>query len=454
MLKRSFAILLIILYIIFSFSVSFAGSAPNAGVRTGTDILDCSASDAESDAGVDIIIGTDAAAASKVAVPEISAPSAILIEAETGQILYEKESRARRHISAACKIMTILVALENADLSSNVTVSADSVIPEGSALNLEVGAKYKLIELLYATMLTPANDAAIAIAEYVSSGDIKKFIIKMNETAAGLGMENTHFSNATGLLDNSQYTTAEDFALLIRYAIRNPTFNALFSARSRPWYGTGNRPEILTSSNQLFWSYEGIEGGKAGFNNKDQQTIVSTALRTNVELICVVLDAPEKTMYDDATTLFDYGFDNFWKSTLVRKGELLKTAELDGKTIRLVSQSDIMYMHPIGDNYIKEFSSIAELSLPLKTTIPAGTATYILDDGTEVNISLYPETGIVPPDDTRTKIRKDITANKDIFMLIIMLLAVEAILMLFNLGKFLGKLYTSRIKTNKKRRVD
>jgi D-alanyl-D-alanine carboxypeptidase (penicillin-binding protein 5/6) len=440
MQKRRFTIILTLLYmVVFTFSVSYGDTSPGTDTNSG------------SHPGVDIVIGTGVGAASKVPAPEITSPSAILVEAETGQILYEKESRTPLHISAACKIMTALVAIENADLSSNVTASADSVGSEGSGLNLEIGAKYRLLDLLYATMLTSANDAAIAIAEHVSSGKIDKFVDKMNETAAELGMKNTRFFNPTGLLDARQYTTAEDLALLIKYAIKNPTFNELFSARSRPWYGTGNRPEILTSSNQLFWSYEGIEGGKAGYNNKDQQTIVATALRTNVKLICVVLNAPEKTMYTDAATLFDYGFNNFWKSTLVSKGELLKTADLDGKPIRLVSQSDIMYMHPIGESYIKEFTSTAELTMPLKTTIPAGTATYILNDGTEVNVSLYPETDIVPPDDTRTMIKKDIQENKDIFLLIAILLAIEAILLLFNFGKLFGKLYTFIMNRSKQK---
>jgi len=382
-------------------------------------------------------------AANNVPAPEISAPSAILMEADTGQILYHKGKDSKLHISAACKLMTILVAIENADLYSNVTISSDTVIMEGSSLNLEIGAKYPLVDLLYATMLTSANDAAIAIAEHVASGNIKKFIDKMNETAKKLEMNNTHFSNATGLFDQMQYTTAEDVAKLISYAIKNPTFSKLFSSRSRPWYGTGNDAKILTNSNKLFWSYDGVEGGKIGYNDKDKQTIVCTAARNNMKLICVVLDAPEATMYSDATTLFDYGFGNFWKSTLVKKGDVLKIAEMDGKPIRLISQNDIMYVHPIGEDYIKEFSAEASLTLPLKTSIPAGSARYILEDGTEIDISLYPETEIVSPDDTLTIIRKKINENRDIFVLVFILAAIEAILLLFNLGRLLGRLFTS-----------
>jgi D-alanyl-D-alanine carboxypeptidase (penicillin-binding protein 5/6) len=412
MYKSNIVAVLMILVIVFSYSVSFANPQQIEG--TG--------------------------AASNVPAPEISAASAILVEAETGQVLYHKNSHALLHISAACKLMTVLVAIENSDIYSNATVSADSINIEGSALNLEVGAKYQVADLLYAIMLTSANDAAIAVAEYVSAGDIDKFTAKMRETALKLNMNDTNFTNPTGLYDEKQYTTAYDISLFVRYAIQNPIFNRIFSAKARPWYGTGTETRILTSSNKMFWGYDGVEGGKTGYNKKEQQTIICTANRSNLKLICVVLDAPESTMYSDAASLLDYGFNNFRKSTLVRKGEHLKTSELDGKEIRLVSQSDIMYVHPLGENYIEEFSADAELKLPLKKSVPVGSAKYTLQDGTEIVVSLYPETEVVPPDDTLTKIRKKVIENKDIFFLVAILLVIEAILMLVSIGKFFKKL--------------
>lgn len=386
------------------------------------------------------------AAAARVPVPEISAPSAILLEAETGQTLYSKSSKAPLHISAACKLMTVLIAIENSDLYANVTASADSVVAEGSALNLEVGAKYQMIDLLHAIMLTSANDAAVAIAEHVSSGNIDKFVAKMNETAEKLKMANTNFTNPTGLYDEYQYTTAGDISLLIKYAIQNTTFNKIFSTMVRPWYGTGNEMRILTSSNDLFWSYDGIQGGKTGYNKKEQQTVISAAARLNIKLICIVLDAPKESMYSDATALFDYGFDNFRKSTLVGKGELIKTSWLNGNAVRLISHDDIMYVHPSGESYIKEFSAEAELNPPLKKAIPAGSAKYVLNDGTEVSITLYPETEVVQPEDEMTRLRKKVTDNKDIFILVAVLAAIEAMLILIQIGKLIGKLVTLIVK--------
>ncbi len=413
-----------------------------ASTNTGTGIA-ASGNDAgnttDSNTGTD---STGYGAASRVPVPEISAPSAILIEAETGQVLYHKNSEIPLHISAANKLMNVLVAVENSSLSSFVTVSSDSADTEGSALNLEIGAKYLMSDLLHAVMLTSANDAAVAVAESVGAGDISKFVGLMNETAQNIELTNTNFSNPTGLYDESQYTTARDLALLVRYAVKNPQFNSIFSAKVKLWYDAANTPRILTSSNQLFWSYDGLNGGKIGYNNKDQQSVICTATRKNMKLIAIVLDAPEKSMYTDTSALLDYGFNNFWKSTLVSKNELIKTVEYEGHQIKLVSQSDIMYVHPIGESYIREFEATADIKPPLKRTIPAGSATYILGDGTEVNITLYPESEIIPVEDTKTRIQKKINENKDIFLMVAVLLAIEVILLLYNLGKLFVKLVT------------
>lgn len=425
MYKRSIFVLFLLVFILmFSYTVSFAVTPQAIG----------------------------AGAASTEPAPEINAPSAMLVEAESGQVLYSKDSQQQLHISAACKLMTVLVAIENADLYSYVTVSSDSVDAEGSALSLEAGAKYPLEDLLYAIMLTSANDAAKAVAEYVSAGDIGKFVAKMNDTAAKLNMTNTNYTNPTGLFDDNQYTTAGDISLLMKYAVSNTTFNRIFSVKVRPWYGTGNDTKILTSSNKLFWGYDGIEGGKTGYNKKEQQTIISTASRGNMKLICVILDSLEKTMYTDAAALFDYGFQNFRKTTLVSKGEILKTAELDGNEINLISQNDISYVHPLGESYIKEFNATADLKPPIKKTIPAGSARYILQDGTTVNISLYPETEIIPPEDFLSTARKKILENKDIFLLVLFLIVIEVILIVFNIGKLLKKLVLMLAKRFKRHR--
>jgi D-alanyl-D-alanine carboxypeptidase (penicillin-binding protein 5/6) len=389
-------------------------------------------------------------AATMVPVPEISAPSAILVEAETGQTLYYKNIDIPLHISAANKLMTVLVAVENGQLSSFVTVSSDSVDTEGSVLNLKVGQKYLLSDLLYAVMLTSANDAAVAVAEHISSGDISKFVELMNKTAQKLEMTNTRFTNPTGLYSEGQYTTARDISKLVRYAVKNAQFNAIFTAKADAWDYAGSESRFLTSSNRLFWEYDGIRGGKTGYNNKDQQTVICTAARSNLQLISIVLDAPENTMFTDTTALFDYGFNNFRKSTLVSKNEIIKKVTYEENEVRLISQNDIMYVHPIGESYIKDFEATADLKPPLKRTVPAGNAVYILGDGTKVSISLYPDSEIVPVEDVKARIQKRIIENKDIFLIVAVLLAIEALLLLYNIGKLFSKL-VSLIMRRKRR---
>jgi D-alanyl-D-alanine carboxypeptidase/D-alanyl-D-alanine carboxypeptidase (penicillin-binding protein 5/6) len=393
---------------------------------------------------------TGRGAASTVPAPEISAPSALLMEAETGQILYEKNINAPLHISAANKLMTILVAIENGNLSSNVTASSESVNTEGSMLNLVVGEKYLMGDLLYAIMLTSANDATIAVAEHVSSGDIGKFVDLMNKTAEKLGMTDTYFTNPTGLYDENQYTTARDIALLVRYAIANPQFNTLFTSKVRLW-SDSKTSRLLTSPFDLFWEYDGILGGKTGYNTKEKQTVISTASRSNLRLISIVLDAPEAAMFEDTKALLDYGFENFRKSTLVSRNEVIKTVEFEGHEVRLISQSDIIYVHPLGESYIKDFEASIDLRSPLKRTTPVGSAVYILNDGTEIRISLYPESEIVPAEDMKTRIQKLITDNRDIFIIVAVLVVIEILLLIANIGKLIARLIAFLQRRDRKR---
>jgi len=364
----------------------------------------------------------------------ISAVSAILTDTERGQVLYGKDFQKRLHISAVCKLMTVLIAVEKGDMSLNVTISQDSVDADGSALNLEVGKKYPLMDLLYGIMLTSANDAAKAVSENVG-GDVDKFVIVMNEEAANLKMVGTHFTNPTGLYDENQYTTAKDISLLIKYALTKPVFNNIFSVKARPWdYGEG-QTKILTSPNKLFWSYDGVDGGKTGYINKGQQSLITTAQRDNMRLVCIMLDTPEENLFTDATAVLDYGFSKFRKSVLVNKGDVLKTAKIDDSEINLISQSVIYYIHPVGDSYIKEFSSTSFLEPPIKLSTAAGNAKYTLGDGSVINIDLVPEKEIVPPDDFITSAKTKIQENRNLLYLVVFLLLLEVIIIIVKLIK-------------------
>jgi len=385
--------------------------------------------------------------------PNIDAPSSILIESRRGQILYEKNSREKLHISAACKIMTTLVTIEKmqGELDSKVTISKESADTEGAALKLEVGEKYSVEDLLYAVMLRSANDAANALAEYVG-GDMENFVALMNDKALELNLLDTHFSNPSGLYDETQYTTAYDLSLLIKYAIGNPIFDRIFSTKSRPWANSDGTFDILVNQNNLFWEYEGIDGGKTGFNNNDQHTAITTATRNGQRLICVVLDSPKDSVFVDSEKLLDYGFNNFRSGILVRKGEPLKTIQVGDKEINLVSINDVYYTYPIGDSYIKNYEvKVAEnLEPPIKKSVSIGTARYILADDTIIDISLYPDVDINPPEDFATIVKKKLMENKDILYLLAILLVIEVILILYNIIKLIGKVFKKTSISEKK----
>lgn len=383
----------------------------------------------------------------------ITAPSAILTDAERGQVLYEKNPKERLHISVVCKLMTVLIAVESGKLNSNVTVSTDSLDATGSALNLEAGEKYSLEDLLYGIMLTPANDAAKAVAEFIG-GDTDKFVALMNSTANKLNMTNTHFVNPTGLYDEKQYTTAYDLSLLMKYALANDTFNSIFSIKAKPWDYNNSEAKILTNQDKLFWSYNGTDGGKTGFNDKDRQSAVTTATHGDMRLICIVLDSPEADLFTGSTTLFDYGFGKYMKSVLVHAGDILKTVNLDGNDINLVSSSDASYIHPLGDSYIKQFSATSILQAPVKKSNKGGTATYTLNDGTIINIDLYPDKDIVPPENFISTAKDLLLANRNILYLIVFLLMLEFIFMLAYTIRLIKKVCRKISKSGKPKHIN
>jgi len=359
---------------------------------------------------------------------DIKADSFILAEADRGQKLLSRNPDKKLHISAACKLMTVLIAVENGNLQANITISKDSVEVGGSALNLEAGEKYTLEDLLYGIMLTSANDAAIAVAEHIA-GDMDSFVNLMNQTAAKLKMKDTRFTNATGLYDEEQYTTANDICRMISYAIRNPEFKKIFSTNARPWTHNGKNTTILTSPNKLFWSYEGIEGGKTGYNNKELQSLIATATRDNLSLICIVLDSPEKHLFTDATSLFDTGFDEFKKSVLVKAYEKFPVVDANGKEINLVTRENIYYVHPCGESYIEDLKVTADVNNISKSNQIAGTATYLLSDGTAIDVPLYPENEVAP-DNLLTSSINLFKENRNILWLLIVLVSIEIILII------------------------
>lgn len=238
---------------------------------------------------------------------DISARSAVLVDADSGQILYEKNAKERLPMASTTKIMTALCAVELADISDVITVDRRAVGVEGSSVYLQEGEQLTLLQLLYALLLQSANDAAAAIA-IGTAGSIEAFAKEMNQKALELGLKDTHFDNPHGLDSEQHYTTARDLALIARAALAHPTLRAICATRKITIPGAEeNQVRVLVNHNKMLRSYEGAIGVKTGFTKRSGRCLVSAAERNGLTLIAVTLSAPDD--WNDHTRMLDAGYE-------------------------------------------------------------------------------------------------------------------------------------------------
>lgn len=252
----------------------------------------------------------------------VSAKSAILMDQQSGRILFEKDAHTKRRIASITKIMTAILAVESGDLDKFVTVSSNAVKTEGSSIYLKPNEKIKLKDLVYGLMLRSGNDAAVAIAESVG-GSLEGFVFLMNLKAAEIGMTNTNFANPHGLDDHeNHYSTAYDMAILTKYAMENETFREIFGTK---FYRAPNPGEkwdrIWKNKNKLLTSlYADSTGGKTGYTKLAKRTLVSTASKNGMDLIAVTLTASSTRDWQDHIDMFTYGFKDFDLVKVLQQG--------------------------------------------------------------------------------------------------------------------------------------
>lgn len=247
--------------------------------------------------------------ASEGKLDSISAKSAILVEAKNGRALYSKNGSARMPMASTTKVMTAIVALESGiSLDMQIKVPSEAVGIEGSSVYLRQNEVVSLEMLLYALMLSSANDAALAIAHTVS-GSVEAFVDLMNEKARVLGLANTHFTNPHGLYDDGHYTTAEDLAKIMVYAMKNEDFAKITATQTKAFARGDGTSFLLTNHNKLLKTYDGVIGGKTGFTKKCGRCLVSCAERDGLRLIAVTLNAPND--WNDHKELYDFGFASY-----------------------------------------------------------------------------------------------------------------------------------------------
>ena len=246
--------------------------------------------------------------------PSVSAQSAILINAEDETVYFEKSADQALGMASTTKLMTALVVAEHSSPEDIVTVSSEAVGIEGSSIYLIQGEKLTVEELLYALLLSSANDAATALAIFVG-GSVDAFSQMMNERAAQMSLNQTHFTNPHGLYHEDHYTTARDLAIIAKEVLDVPLLRKIVATEryTIPHDGVPDR-RLLLNHNKLLRTYDGAIGMKTGFTKKTGRTLVSAAERNGITLIAVTLNAPSD--WQDHTNMFDYGFENYKTITI------------------------------------------------------------------------------------------------------------------------------------------
>lgn len=254
--------------------------------------------------------------------PKIICETGIVMDLDTGEILYAKGIDEKRAPASITKIMTAMLAIEKVPLDTKITFTneVNNIEPGSTHIGIKPGETLTMEESLYAILLGSANEVSSGVAEYIG-GTVQNFVDMMNEKAKELGCKNTHFVNANGLYDDNHYTTARDMALIAKAAFQNETFRNIVKT---PYYiipPTNITPEErwINNHHRMLTEggihYEGCLGGKTGYTEKAGNTLVTYAERNSMRLVCVVLKGTTE-YYNDTKNLLDYGFNNFQKLTL------------------------------------------------------------------------------------------------------------------------------------------
>ena len=258
----------------------------------------------------------------------LTSPSAILTEASTGRVIFEKNADERRPVASVTKVMTILLTLEALDEGSvtekdSVLVSEHAAGMGGSQAFLDANRSYPLGELLGSVIIASANDSAVALAEYLCGAE-EAFVRRMNERAAQLGLANTHYVNCTGLPATDHYTTARDIARLSAQLDAHPRYYQYSTVWMKDFQHSGGRITQLTNTNRLIRFYPGCDGYKTGSTNEARYCISATAKKNGMRMIAVVLGSDaSQTRFDEARSMLEYGFASVQLFTPISEGDSL-----------------------------------------------------------------------------------------------------------------------------------
>lgn len=328
----------------------------------------------------------------------ISSPAALLMDLNTGKVLYEKNMDKKMYPASTTKVMTAIVVLENCELNDVATVSknaATSITGGYVIANLKVDEELTIEQLLYVLMVGSANDAAIVLAEHVS-GSTENFAMLMNEKAKEIGCISTNFVNPNGMHDENHYTTAYDLALIARYGMRNETFKKLVSTRvyrlpATNKYSRNDRlfstTNDLINNNSSFY-YKDATGVKTGFTTPAGNCLIASASKNNLDFLTVVLGAESSdNRYVDTKALFDYGFETYSMKKIINKGGVVHTVTIkngssDTKNLDVTVAEDINALvkkEDLSSVILPEITLNNKLKAPIQKGDVIGSVKYIAE---------------------------------------------------------------------------
>ena len=320
--------------------------------------------------------------------------SAILIDAGSGKTLYSKNENERLPIASMCKIMTLLVIYENVDngnisLNDDVVVSKNASSMGGSQVFLEENGVYKVSELIKSISVASANDSCVAMAEKLY-GSEEEFVKVMNNKCTELGLNNTKFSNCTGLPKPEQYSTAKDVSVIFNNLIKHDKYFEISNIWMENFIHPEGRITEMSNTNKLVRFYDGCDSGKTGFTSEAGHCLTASAKRNGLRLIAVVISAPDsKTRFNEVSSMLNYGFSNYECKKIIDKNEILSiSAKVEGgkkDNIKIIPQEDFYSLTKKGEkrSYEINFTPNSKIKAPINVGDYVGKIS-IFENGIEI----------------------------------------------------------------------
>ena len=367
--------------------------------------------------------------------PNLTAQYAVLMDFETGKVLYNKNGSQKLYPASTTKAWTAYVVLKHVSDLSQVVEIKDLPPISGSSMYLKNGESFTVRQLLDALLIHSSNDVAVVLANYVS-GSIEEFAKLMNKEAQDIGAKDTHFNNPHGLPDDKHYTTAYDMALMAREAMNNEVFRDIVKTKSVSFPATQEYPyeryfvntnKFLTSNDKVNYKgqeipikYDIVDGIKTGYTDAAGRCLLSSGIKNNMRLISAVFKTEGNDLYLDSRTLLDYGFDNFSSKTIISKDDYIGTEKiLLSKQGKLVFEPKYSYkvVLPNGskENNYTQKTKLDKLNLPIKKGDKVGKLEIYNDKKLEHSIDLIARNDV-------NSIFSFITENKIIMSIIKLLL--------------------------------